>query len=100
MLTTVNTHSSRNEVVPPRVARSANQMRPNAMSVVKMIDTYGVRRPGCTLPRGRGSTSSCAMPYRSREAMSMLIRAELATANIVMNAKMPTGKAGAPAATT
>lgn len=32
--------------------------------------------------------------------MSMLIRAELATANIVMNAKMPTGKAGAPAATT
>ena len=37
------------------------------------------------------------MPYSSRLAISMLISAVLATANMVMNAKIPIGNPGAPA---
>ena len=40
------------------------------------------------------------MPYSSRLAISMLISAELATANMVMKPKIQTGKFGAPARTT
>jgi len=43
-LTTVNTHSSSSAVVPPSAARSANQIRPNATSVVNRIPAHGVRR--------------------------------------------------------
>ena len=62
MLTTVKTQSSSSEVVPPSAVRSANQIRPNAISVVKTMPTHGVRRLGWTLPRTCGSTRSLAMP--------------------------------------
>jgi hypothetical protein len=97
-LTTVKTHSSSSEVVPPSAARSAKKMSPKAIAVVNRIPAQGVRRRGCTLPRKRGRTRCFDMPYSSRLAMSMLISAEFATANIVMKAKIPTGKSGAPAA--
>ena len=71
MLTTVKTASSSSAVVPPsRVIESASShlvtamIRPNAISVVKMIDTHGVRRPSCTSPRTRGSTSLVRHPVQ------------------------------------
>jgi hypothetical protein len=38
------------------------------------------------------------MPYSSRLAISMLISAELATANMVIHANTSSGKPGAPGA--
>jgi hypothetical protein len=71
------------------------------MAVVTRIETHGVRRVGCTRPNERGSTPWLAMPYRSREAMSMLMSAEFATANMPMNGKsVENGRPGAAAATT
>ena len=48
----------------------------------------------------RGSTRSLAIPYSRRLAIIMLISALLATANMVMKAKIHSGNADAPASTT
>ena len=69
--------------------------------MVNRIATHGVRRPCSTLPSTGGSTCWLAIPYSSRLAISMLIKAELATANIEISGKIwSTGRLGAPAATT
>lgn len=52
---------------------------------------------GVNLAERGGSTPSRLMPYSNRLAISMLISAVLATANMVMNAKIPIGNPGAPA---
>src|SRR5699024_4881697 len=107
-LTTANTANSSSEVVPPRDAVTVSgrtvvtaKMSAEAMSVVKMIDTHGDRRPAMTFANTGGSTVCLAMPYSRRLAMSMLSSAEFATANIVMNGKIVSiGTPGAPALTT
>ncbi len=69
--------------------------------MVNRIATHGVRRPSSTRPRTGGSTCCLAIPYSSRLAIIMLIRAELATANMAISGKMSSiGRFGAPAATT
>jgi hypothetical protein len=60
--TTVKTQSSSRAVVPPSAVRSANQISPKAINVVKTMPTHGVRRVRCTRPSTLGSTRSLAMP--------------------------------------
>ncbi|GAA2844328.1 hypothetical protein GCM10020220_036980 [Nonomuraea rubra] len=65
------------------------------------IDASGVRRRGFTFDRKTGSTPCLLMPYRSRLAISMLISAEFATANIEMNgSRSAIGKRGVAVCTT
>ena len=73
MLTTVKTHSSSSEVVPPSsetvsapfsepLALTTQMIRPKAIAVVNRIAIHGVRRPCSTLPSTGGSTNCLAMP--------------------------------------
>src|SRR5687768_18313807 len=68
-LTTVNTHSSRNAVVPDRFATIllsgspvTYQIRPSARTVENAIPAQGVLRVGSTFPNGRGRTACRAIP--------------------------------------
>ncbi|CAM5719321.1 hypothetical protein SHIRM173S_01212 [Streptomyces hirsutus] len=107
-LTPANTVSRSSDVVPPSKATTGlsgssetKVMRPKAMAVVNRIATCGVRRTACTLDREGGSTPCLLMPYNRRLAISMLISAELATANMEMNgSKSAMGKSGAAVCTT
>ena len=62
MLTMVNTPSSSSAVVPPSSVMSTVITRMSAMTLVKMIETHGVRRPGCTRPKIAGSIRSLDIP--------------------------------------
>ena len=52
------------------------------------------------MPKIRGRMRSFAMPYSSRLAISMLISAELMTANTPIHSKTQRGKFGAPTSIT
>ncbi len=64
-LTSANTQSSSNAVVPPSVRTPLHAASPSASAVVQMIATHGVRRRACTVPNTRGIVRSFAMPYSS-----------------------------------
>ena len=102
MLTTVKTPSSSSAVVPPSALICPTKViRPTASAVVNRIATHGVRRPGSTRPSTGGSTRWWAIPYSRRLAISMLINAVFATANMLISGKTsPIGQFGAPALTT
>ena len=76
-------------------------IRPKASAVVNRMAVHGVWLRRCTCARKAGSTPWRDMPYSRRLAIIMLIRAELATANIEITGMMySTGRPGAARLTT
>ncbi|KMS85691.1 hypothetical protein ACZ91_40920 [Streptomyces regensis] len=61
-MTTANTTSSSNAVVPPSTSMSTVDTRTIAMTLVNTIATHGLRRNGCTVPNTFGMMRSFAMP--------------------------------------
>ena len=75
-------------------------MRPAATSEVKMIATQGVLRVAWTAANGLGRTPSRDIPYMSREAMIMLIRAPFDSAKRPIAEKIFVSIPSGPCSTT
>ena len=81
-------------------SRSPVAIRMAASSVVNAIAMCGVRRSASTRPNGLGTMPRRDMPYTSRLAMIMLIRAPLATASSAMPENSLSGMSSGPWRTT
>jgi len=100
MLTRRNTEVSRSTVVSDRPVRSSVVTISRIdRAVVKAIPNQGVLR-GDTQAKGAGSTPWLAMPYSSREAISMLISMVLETAIMAMTENRVLASQSRPRSTT